>query len=352
MKKMLVFILCFAISGCSGLAVVEPTATATITPTMTATSTLTPTITPTRTPTATLTPTVTPDLTILGNPETPFPARWRKPSYSEKDFDINQEIIHGRMVTIAWEKTANIDERTRNTISNFYFKSFIMWWEIFQGFPYDSYTVVLKKKGNNQGETGIGYEATAIDYAGTLSSGLKEMISHEVFHAWVGNAVCDTSELKFDDGLWFREGITQYYGDRGAGKSAYPGWMNDHFRVYTDEILGTKYDIPLFDMPAKGKAMGEDPGGSNRHYRLNVYWKGALVAYMMDERLIEGRLTLDDLLKYLYDTYTLKQRCFTTTNALQALNEITGEDWTEFFNAYIYGTEKLPLNGSFEYLDH
>jgi hypothetical protein len=50
MKKLLVIILCFAISGCSGLSVVEPTATATAT----ITPTLTPTITPL--PTATYTP--------------------------------------------------------------------------------------------------------------------------------------------------------------------------------------------------------------------------------------------------------------------------------------------------------
>lgn len=105
-------------------------------------------------------------------------------------------------------------------------------------------------------------------------------------------------------------------------------------------------------MPAKGDELGEAPMTDNRHYRLNVYRKGALVAYMMDEQLIKNGFTLDDFLKYLYETYSLKQKCFTTKKALQALNELSGQDWTDFFNAYIYGIEKLPLNGKFEYFDH
>ena len=322
------------------------------TPTSSPTSLPTPTPSLTPTPTFTNTTTATPDLTILGKPEKPFAARWNQPTYTENDFDVIQKSIHGRTITIAWEKIANIGETKRNEISNFYFQSFIEYWDIFQGFPYDSYTVVLKKKGNKQGETGIGYEATAREYAHVLDFGLKEMISHEVFHAWVGNAICGKDERKLDDGSWFFEGITQYYGDRGAGITEFKILMNEHFQVYTNEIKGTVYDIPLVDMPAKSEEVGEAPSGMNRTYRLNVYWKGALVAYLMDERLIESGLTLDDFLKYLYEKYALKQTCITTKNAIQALNDISGENWTDFFNAYLYGNEELPLKGTFEYFEH
>jgi len=328
-----------------------PTITFTPTSTSTLTATATNTTTPSLTPTITKTPTSTPDITALGQPEKPFPARSAKPIYNEKDFTIIQKTIHDRLVTIAWENSANIPEGKQKEISYFYFRTFINWWEIFQGFPYDSYTVVFKKNGNNRGETGVGYEATASEYAMKLDGGLKERITHEVLHAWIGAAVCDIQERKFDDGLWFREGITQYYGDRGAGEDGYEIWMIEHYQIYLG-IVGTQYDIPIFDMPAKGKEMGESFSGNNRHYRINVYWKGALIAYLMDKKLMEQNLSLDDYLKYLYDKYSLKQRCFTTTNALQALNEISGEDWTSFFNDYIFGTKKLPLDGNFEFLDH
>ena len=34
------------------------------------------------------------------------------------------------------------------------------------------------------------------------------------------------------------------------------------------------------------------------------------------------------------------------------LDNLTGEDWSQFFNDYVYGTRPLPLDGTFEYLEH
>ncbi len=325
-----------------------PTQTQTHTPTQTQTQTHTPTQIPTITPTLTSTF----DLSIIGKPEKPFISRRPKPVYNEKNYEIYQQIIHGRKITVAWEKEAKISIAKQQEISDFYFQTFSSWWEIFGGFPYDSYTVVMKKSANNQGETGVGYEETASTYSDTLDWHLKERITHEVFHAWVGNAICDKDVKKFDEGLWFREGITQYYGDRGSGEAGYQKWMREHYKIYKDRILGTEMDIPIFDMPEKSKAMGESVTGSNRNYRLNVYWKGALIAYMIDLKLQNYGQSLDDYLKYLYETYSLKQQCFTTTQAKSALNKISGDDWADFFDAYIFGTEPLPLDGNFEFLDH
>ena len=355
----------FFFSGCSP-ASLQPTISSsdtpipvvTLTPRPSLTSTYEPTLTntpqPTNTPepTNSQTSTVTPDLSIVGKPENPFPSRWPKPIYNDKDFDVYQRKIHGRLITIAWEKSANIASNLQKEVSGYYFESFVNWWKIFQGFPYESYTVVLKQKGKNTGEKGNGYEVTASDYGKQLDVNLKERISHEVFHAWVGNGLCDAQEVKFDDGLWFREGFTQYYVDRGSGPDGYHKWMNEHLKEYRDRILGTQYDIPMIDLPAKNQSMGGSVDGENRQFRLNVYWKGALVAYMIDEQLHEKGLSLDDYLKYLYETYSLKQKCFKTTNAIQALNVISEMDWNDFFQKYIYGTEELPLDSNIKFLDN
>jgi hypothetical protein len=299
-------------------------------------------------------PTTNPvDVSSLGEPAEPFSWHGFNPpgylAYNDEDYHVYQRALHGRLVTIAWEKAAGIPQYTRDTVSDFYFKTFLNWWEIFGGFPFATYTVVLEVNPEFAGgEQGIGYEGYVNDYLDHYG----ERISHEVFHAWVGNAITDAPERQFDDGLWFREGVTQYYGDRGAGPTLYRNLMRGHWNEYKYDILGTDYDVPLTDMPAISQAVGEDPAGNNRPYRLNVYWKGALVAYMMDQRLTEHGLTMDDFLKALYDSYALQQRSFTTPDAIQVLNSLTGDDWSEFFALYIYGTEPLPLNGYFEYIQH
>jgi hypothetical protein len=123
-------------------------------PTQMAISTLTPTLTatpmPTQTTTSTLTPTLTatPDLTTLGDPATPIPYKGDYPQnkleYDENDFSIFQRVIHDRPVTIAWEKELNASEDVYNALSDIHFEAFITWWEVFGGFPYESYTLDVR----------------------------------------------------------------------------------------------------------------------------------------------------------------------------------------------------------------
>lgn len=319
-----------------------PLPTLTLTPTSTPAPTLTPTITFTRVPTI--------DANAPSRPEKPFASRWAKPYFDNERFSVFQQTIHARPVTIAWEISAQIPTMQQSLVSYYYFEMFKEYWEIFRGFPYDSYTVVFKNidKSTQFEETGIGYEAPASLFVGDIS-GIQGMISHQVFHAWVGNALCDLQEKKLHDGLWFEEGITQYYGDRGG---AYLELMRDHWYTYRKNI-GTNYDIPLTDMPAKALAVAGESTFLSSPYRNNVYWKGALVAFMMGQQLAKKGLNLDHFLRALYEKYALRQQCFTTTQAMQELNLLTGEDWSDFFAKYIYGTTRLPLNeNAFDFLVH
>lgn len=282
---------------------------------------------------------------LPGEPNPPFPYTGYNPpgflSYDEVNYHVDEQNLHCRPVTIAWEKSADVDEEQRLEVTAFYIAKFIESWEIFQGFVYPSYTVVLKTQSDYAiGEFGIGYEGIADNYTHSY----LERVAHEVFHAWVGNALKDDQDQKYDDGLWFREGITQYYGERGAGITDYTDDMIRIWNTYQDSILGTQYDIPLTDMPSEALATGDET------FSLNVYWKGALVAYLMDQRLIANGLNLDVFLREMYREYALNQRSFKTPEAIAMLNAITGEDWTDFFDHYIYGVTPLPLDGEFDYL--
>ncbi len=314
-------------------------------------------ITPTKhpIPTVTITPTPLPDLTTLGEPANPIVYRGFNPprflSYNKEEFYISQRIIHGRTVTIAWEKTLEESEAIRQSIDDAYFNAFITWWNVFGGFPYKTYTVVFHTDPNfyNPGEHGIGYETpgkSIVDWylkeSNDKFNHFKSQISHEVFHAWNNEALAISS----NDVLWFREGVTMYYSDRYPGSRSYINWMNEHLNFYQHEMLGTKCDVSLVELGRKYKNL------SPCRYYYYVYQKGALVSYMIDEHLIKIGLNVNDLMRYLYINYNFGGKKISNKDILEALNKISGEDWTTFFDAYIFGTEKLPLNGSFEYLNH
>lgn len=56
-----------------------------------------------------------------------------------------------------------------------------------------------------------------------------------------------------------------------------------------------------------------------------------------------GTACLDDVLRFLYNEYYVKQkRGITDQELMDAFEKVTGKSFKEFFEKYIYGTERLP----------
>lgn len=74
------------------------------------------------------------------------------------------------------------------------------------------------------------------------------------------------------------------------------------------------------------------------------YHKGALMALLLDETLksvTNGEIDIQDLMQYLYEKASESQL---DTRAIEELaSELSNYDFSEFFDRYIYGTEKLPI---------
>ena len=271
--------------------------------------------------------------------------------YNQEDHFIYQQSIHGKPITVAWEKEVEAEAGLREEISSIYFDTFNTWWDVFWGFPYESYTVILKANPEFQGmgEHGIGYEIAGKEILGwyVMSEAnelnfLQAKIGHEVFHGWNNEALSITSDAE----NWFREGVTNYYGQRHAGNTEYQLWMDGQLDYYCGEILGTDHDLSLEEL---GERMEE---GSSTKYKKALYYKGALISYLIDLRLDENGLNFDDLLRYLYINFEYGEKQFSNEDIRKALNEISGEDWSEFFDNYIFGTTPLALDGNFQYINH
>jgi len=82
-----------------------------------------------------------------------------------------------------------------------------------------------------------------------------------------------------------------------------------------------------------------------------VYYKGALVSYMMDIRLSESGLTLDDLMCYLYVHFDYGREHISNADIQSVLEDLTAEDWGPFFDDYVYGTTSIVLDAPFEWTE-
>ena len=341
--------------------------TSTPTRTVLPTHTLTPTSTITPSPTFRATPTTKPtqDLTTIGDPLSPLPMDMRQRcylSYNQQTFLVEQRELHGRQVTIAWEKSQQFPSNAIARANAYYFATFHFFWKVFGGFPFEKYTVVMTKRDYGSGlvlscALGVSMMGAYVINASTLNpKNLNGMdfglgtIGHEMFHVWDGWTIGrdDRGDPFYDASRWFSEGLATYYQNRTMRLRPYKDALKQDWD-YLNSIVGTEYDVPLREMPAKALEAKETPYRMGKYSEL-VYRKGNLAAYLIDKKLTEQGLSLDGFLRQIYLNYGLKMKPVSNPIILEELNRYSAQDWTEFFDKYIYGTDELPLTKNFQFL--
>lgn len=165
-----------------------------------------------------------------------------------------------------------------------------------------------------------------------------DMFAHQVFHRWNGWAWGMSGYYS-----WFGEGPNVFYEMKTITElriSRPYGDMEDELRryydTYVDEYLGTGRDQPL-------ASSGPDS--------FLVYRKGAMVAFLMAREIYsrtDGAHKFDDLLEQLVSKYghyngSCSEECLKAELAL-----LTGSDFAQFFDDYVYGTTPLPMDWAFE----
>lgn len=154
------------------------------------------------------------------------------------------------------------------------------------------------------------------------------IFAHEYVHLWNGKGVGV-------DPVWFREGATELLTYRALVDI---GTISEGAR---NEILLRDWQIYL-GLIASGEdkavstAVRPDP---NINYR-----KGHLVNYTLDltiQDITKGERDFLDVTRYLSANYWGDR--ISNDDLLQAVNHVTGADFSDFFSKYVYGTEKLPL---------
>ncbi|MDP2908612.1 MAG: hypothetical protein Q8N77_02285 [Nanoarchaeota archaeon] len=116
-------------------------------------------------------------------------------------------------------------------------------------------------------------------------------------------------------------------------------WKN--WQMIFEPSIGTKYDIALVDYYRMNQETGD-----RGYYHPVPYIKGDLVLEMLDESMTEvthGKKDIKDVTKYIYENYALKGIGYTIEDVLNAFNTVSGNDYSDFFKAYIFGNERFPI---------
>jgi predicted metalloprotease with PDZ domain len=90
------------------------------------------------------------------------------------------------------------------------------------------------------------------------------------------------------------------------------------------------------------------PNENSINTGISYYDKGAAVAMLLDLEIIHnsnGKHSLDDVMKYMYDTYyKLKKRGYTDAEFKQGLEKFAGENFDDFYKKYIHGLTPIEYN--------
>jgi len=81
------------------------------------------------------------------------------------------------------------------------------------------------------------------------------------------------------------------------------------------------------------------------------YFKSALTAYYINELLIEnsnGTKDINDFMKLLFSNFATQGTQINKQGFINTLNTLTDYDFTDVVNDYLYGTERLNLDGYFQ----
>jgi predicted metalloprotease with PDZ domain len=206
--------------------------------------------------------------------------------------------------------------------------------------------------------TSLGFSRDS--YANELGyQGFLSLVAHEHFHLWnvkrlrpIVLGPFDYDNENYTTDLWIAEGFTAYYQNLILRQA----------NLYPPENFLTSIAGPLNTVEnepgAKIQTLAESsydawikayrPNENSVNTGISYYDKGATVAMLLDLEIInqtKGKKCLNDVMKYMYDTYyKIKKRGYTDAEFKKGLEKFAGESLDDFYNNYVYGLTPLNYN--------
>jgi predicted metalloprotease with PDZ domain len=186
-------------------------------------------------------------------------------------------------------------------------------------------------------------------FSPAFGSNVADIASHEFFHVITPlNIHSEIIEhFNFDSPvpsrhLWLYEGVTEWAAHKmqlESGRKTLPGYLASVVQKYRADR--TQFDT-TYSLTKLALTSYSDSG--QRQYPT-IYQKGAIVAGLLDIRLLElsgAKIGLKDLIRTLAAKYG-KHQPFPEDSLVDVIAAATSPEVREFFTRYVDGAESLPM---------
>ncbi len=228
--------------------------------------------------------------------------------------------------------------------------------------PVDRYTFLFhfEGAGGGAGAWEHSYSSEYVLSEANLTDRYARMISdiaaHEFFHVVTPLHIHSEIIENFDfetpipsEHLWLYEGVTEWASDAMQLRAG----LKSPDRYLADQIQKIRSDEGFFDpdYSLSRLALTSYTAEGQRQYG-NIYQRGALVAGLLDIRLLQlsdGEYGLQELMLDLMERYG-KQRPFPEADLFGLITEMTYPEIGEFFDRYVRNAEPLPYDEYYGWL--
>lgn len=199
-------------------------------------------------------------------------------------------------------------------------------------------------------------------YQGDKYIGFLSLVAHEYFHLWNVKRIraYELGPFNYDEEaytslLWVMEGFTSYYDELillRAGFYTKEQYLNVLFGTinYVEGTAGNKVQ-PVAHSSLDAWIKSYRPNENSSNTQISYYSKGGIFAALFDAMIIsktKGEKCLDHFLRHLYDKYYVQlKRGFKEKEFQDELSNFIGEDLSQFFADYIFGTKTPNYNEIF-----
>ncbi|NDV44176.1 M1 family aminopeptidase [Flagellimonas sediminis] len=268
------------------------------------------------------------------------------------DFRVLSGEIQGNQISLAtrgeWipfqeEKVFQVLERTLTCQRNFW-----------NDHSQEYFTVTMQPFPQ---ETGSSFQGTGLtnSFATSISNNdftdieqLVYLFNHELMHNWIGHTIKNSNE---EEQYWFSEGFTEYYTFKNIAANKINGLTGAFYIREMNRTIRDLYASPVVEAP--NTDINYDNFWGNRDYSKLPYWRGAVFAFYLDQKIREtskGKQSLDNVMHQIYKDVKAKDQKLTHAYFIKVMKEFLGDDFEAFFQQHIEEGAKVDLYGLFDEL--
>lgn len=239
--------------------------------------------------------------------------------------------------------------------------------KIWGSFPYQRYLYMIHATTGPRGATEH-INSTIIQRQRDRFASRKDYISfittaaHELVHTWnvkayrpSGLVPYDYQKENYTSLLWVAEGSTSYFDTlitRRAGISTQKEFHQDLAKGI-EKLLNRPGRQSQSVSEASFYNWIESTNDFTLNHSVNIYAKGSLVSWLLDFKIrqaTDNKKSSEDVHRLLYQRFKASEKGFTDEDMLSTVNEVSGQDFSDFWRQYIWGKQAIDFDALLNYV--